>query len=56
MAVENLARVALVWAIGKYAIYLYGKEFVVETDHQPLDYLNKTKLNNARVMRWSLSL
>lgn len=47
---------ALVWAIGKYAIYLYGKEFVVETDHQPLEYLNKTKLNNARVMRWSLSL
>lgn len=47
---------ALVWAVGKYAIYLYGKDFDVETDHQPLEYLNKAKLNNARVMRWSLAL
>ncbi|XP_040065165.2 uncharacterized protein LOC115318365 [Ixodes scapularis] len=30
--------------------------FVVETDHQLLEYLNKTKLNNAWVMRWRLSL
>lgn len=26
---------------------LYGKEFLLETDHQPLIYLNETKLNNS---------
>lgn len=30
---------AIVWAITKFQEYLYGKEFVLETDHQPLQYL-----------------
>ena len=47
---------ALVWAISKCNIYLYGKEFVLETDHHPLSYLTKPKVNNNRVMRWALSL
>ena len=31
---------AIVWAIQKHKRYFYGKEFVLETDHQPLTYFN----------------
>ena len=37
-------------------MYLYGKEFQVETDHYPLIYMQSAKLTNSRVMRWVLSL
>ena len=47
---------ALVWGIKKFHVYLYGREFQVETDHCPLIYMQSTKLNNSRVMRWVLSL
>ena len=47
---------ALVWAISKFHTYLYGREFILETDHHPLSYLAKAKVNNNRVMRWALSL
>ena len=47
---------ALVWAIQKFHLYLYGKTFILETDHQPLSHIAKAKLNNSRVMRWALSL
>ena len=47
---------ALVWGIKKFHMYLYGKEFQVETDHCPLIYMQNTKLTNSRVMRWVLSL
>ena len=45
---------ALVWAMQKLQEYLCGKEFVLETDHQPLVYLNRAKVNNGRLMRWAL--
>ena len=47
---------AIVWGIEKFYRYLIGREFVLETDHQPLLYLNKAKVANARLMRWALSL
>ena len=47
---------AIVWAIQKFQRYLYGREFVLETDHEPLTYLNSSKIANARLMRWSLTL
>ena len=47
---------ALVWAILKFSVYLYGKAFVLQTDHQPLVYLDKSKFVNARIMRWALFL
>ena len=38
---------ALVWGIKKFHMYLYGKEFQVETDHCPLIYMQNTKLTNS---------
>lgn len=46
----------IVWAISKLHRYLFGMEFILETDHLPLLYLKKAKLSNSRVMRWSLLL
>lgn len=47
---------AIVWGIQKFEPYLYGREFVLETDHQPLTYLNRTRTANGRLMRWALLL
>jgi hypothetical protein len=47
---------ASIWAIKKFEPYLYGKSFVLETDHQPLHYLEKSKTENGRLMRWALTL
>ena len=47
---------AIVWAIQKFQVYLYGREFVLQTDHQPLIYLNRAKFLNDRIMRWTMFL
>ena len=47
---------ALVWSIQKLQPYLYGTHFILETDHAALQYMNRAKLENARVMRWALLL
>ena len=47
---------ALVWATKRLHHYLYGREFVFETDHQPLLCINKPNIQNDRVMRWALSM
>ena len=47
---------ALVWAVEKFHVYLYGIEFVLETDHNPLTCLNGSRINNPKIMRWALKL
>ncbi|XP_070189025.1 uncharacterized protein [Littorina saxatilis] len=47
---------AVVWATQKFQPFLYGQTFVLETDHQPLRYLQTAKVVNSRLMRWSLLL
>ncbi|XP_067939845.1 LOW QUALITY PROTEIN: uncharacterized protein [Watersipora subatra] len=47
---------AIVWAVKKYLPYLYGVEFILQTNHQPLTYINRAKYENSRVMRWALYL
>ena len=42
---------ALIWAIRKLHVYLYGKDFIFETDHQPLVYLRQSKMENRCLMR-----
>ena len=47
---------AIVKACYSLKEYLIGKEFAIETDHYPLQWLNKMKDNNMRLLRWSLML
>ncbi|XP_054762005.2 uncharacterized protein LOC129268475 [Lytechinus pictus] len=47
---------AIIWAVRKFEPYLYGRQFVLETDHQPLTYMNSVNQANGRLMRWILAL
>ncbi|XP_071797127.1 uncharacterized protein [Asterias amurensis] len=47
---------AIIWAVRKFEPYLYGRNFTLETDHQPLTFLQKSKVANGRIMRWALAL
>ena len=46
----------LVWAIDLFRPYLYGTEFVVETDHNALVWLYRVKDTNQKLLRWSIML
>ena len=37
-------------------MYLFARDFVLQTDHNPLVYLNSMSNKNDRLMRWSLTL
>lgn len=47
---------AVIWTLGKFQRYLWGKTFSLETDHRPLTYLTSSTYKNARIMRWALTL
>ena len=48
---------ALVWACERFHIYVYGREFELETDHKPLECIfGKTSKPSARIERWVLRL
>lgn len=47
---------AIVWAIENFRHYLYGREFLILTDHKPLTYLFSAKNINNRLHRWKLNL
>ena len=42
---------AIVWSVNKFRLFLMGKRFTLQTDHQPLAYLGKAKFQNDQVMR-----
>ena len=44
------------WAVHKFRMYLYGRLFVLQTDHMPLVQLNRSKFTNGRVTRWAMYL
>ena len=46
----------IIWGIEKFRKYLYGVEFLPETDHKPLSYLQTAKVPNPRIMRWAIRL
>ena len=41
---------ALVWAIENFRVYLYGRQFILQTDHTPLTYTSQAKSCNSRVI------
>jgi hypothetical protein len=47
---------AVVWGVKRFMVYLYGTEFTLQTDHQPLTYLDQARFSNSRIMRWAMFL
>jgi len=47
---------ALVWTTKYFRYYLYGRRFLVRTDHAALTYMRNFADNNHHFMRWSLKL
>lgn len=47
---------AVIHAVKQWRHYLYGKHFLIITDHHALCWLMKTKDHNAQLTRWSLIL
>ena len=47
---------AVVWGVQKFSAYLYGREFVLQSDHLPLQHLDQMKNANGRLMRWAMQL
>ena len=37
---------AIVWAVDKFKIYLFGKPFILQTDHRALVFLNLANHTN----------
>ena len=46
----------IIWGVEKFRKYLYGVEFLPETDHKPLSYMQTAKVLNPRIMRWAMKL
>ena len=46
----------IVWSLKLLRPYLLGHEVILETDHNPLVWLNKVKDNNQKLLRWSLAV
>ena len=43
---------AMVWAIEKWKKYLFGKRFLLSTDHRPLTFLKTVREPKGRIARW----
>ena len=54
--VSEQEMLALVWATRYFCCYLYGKRFLVRTEHAALTYLQKFADHNSRLLRSSLKL
>ena len=49
---------AIVWGVEHFHMFLYGKPFILVTDHKPLQYIFNNPLSSptARIQRWLLRL
>lgn len=47
---------AIVWATKYFRPYLFGRKFLIETDHKPLTWLFSIKEPNSKLVRWRLKL
>lgn len=46
----------IVWAVETLRYYVYGRQFILQTDHNPLTWLQRVKDKNNKLLRWSLVL
>lgn len=47
---------AIVYAVNHFRPYLFGRKFVLVTDHKPLVWINSVKDPTSRLVRWRLKL
>ena len=47
---------AVKWALDSFKYYLMGREFVLESDHKALQWLERMKYTNGRITRWYLAM
>lgn len=47
---------AIIWAVKHFRCYLYGRHFIIITDHRPLTFLFGIKDVSSQLMRWRLQL
>ena len=47
---------AIVFAVQKLSPYIWGRHFVLCTDHSPLQWLKTMKTHNSKLMRWAMML
>ena len=47
---------AIVYCVRHFRPYLYGRKFILFTDHQPLIWLHRVKDPTSRLVRWRLKL
>ena len=47
---------AVKWAVDKFHYYLHGRRFLLRTDHQALQWLDKARFTNSKLERWAMHL
>lgn len=47
---------AIVWACKHFRPYLYGRRFIIMTDHKPLKWIFSVQDPSSRLLRWRLKL
>ena len=45
---------AIIWSVRKFREYLFGRRFIIRTDHKPLTFIDTCK--SPKFARWSLEL
>jgi len=56
MSTVEREALGLIYSINKFKPYLFGNEFLIISDHNPLTYLQRFRNENPRLLRYSLFL